>query len=151
MCDSGSHAHPLYLLQLHPRDNITNVCVCVFGCLRGCMWVRDTRRGLGVALRQVDHPGWPVLTGWYVRFFRGLLRGPHRSHACMTHGAVSVCLSVLPSAHSPVQLPHGVAFKRATEQEFTLSGYVTLLFIDILQQKCLSIHLKACITTPTPW
>lgn len=119
MCDSGSHAHLLYLLQLDPRENCPNVCVCVFGCLCGCMWVRDTWRELGVAvLRQVYHPGRPVLTGWYVSFAGGgggLLRGPHRSHACMTHGAVSVCLSV---SRAKCVVLHGVAFKRATRQVF---------------------------------
>jgi len=28
MCDSGSHARPLYLLQLDSTENIPKVCVC---------------------------------------------------------------------------------------------------------------------------
>lgn len=116
----------------NPRENIPNVCVCVFGCLCGCMRVRDTWRELGVALlRQVDHPGWPVLTGWYVSFFRGLLRGPHCSHACMTHGAVSVCLSV--SLAKCSVLYNCFMVLPSKEQHFTLSGYATPLFIAILQ------------------
>lgn len=82
MCDSGSRAHPLDLAV-----NIPNVCVDVYAGVGVCgTWE------LGAALlRQVDDPG---CVDWLVcEFFRGLLRGPHRSHACVTHGAVSVCLS----------------------------------------------------------
>lgn len=111
MCDIGSHAHPPYLLQLDPRENITNVCV--WGCLCGCKWVCDTWRELGVALlRQVDHPGWPVLTGWYVSFSGGCWRG---HTVVMPAWLMARDLSVFQSGqvHSPVQPLHGVAFKRA--------------------------------------
>ena len=39
MCDIGSHAHPLYLLQLDPGENIPNVCafVCVCVCVCVCL------------------------------------------------------------------------------------------------------------------
>lgn len=47
-----------------PRNSISNVCVCV--CL-DVYAVGDTWRELGVTLlRQVDPPGRPVLTSWYV-------------------------------------------------------------------------------------
>lgn len=124
------------------------VSVCVFGCLCeglcGCMWVRDTWE-LELALqRQVDHPGWPVLTGWYVSFSGGCWGG-HTvvMPAWLMARYLSVCQSG--QAHSP-QLLHGVAFKRATEQGFMLSGYVIPLFSGILQWIFLSMHLKACIT-----
>ncbi len=79
-------------------ERIFPVCVRVLGRLCGCMWVRDTWE-LGPALHGAGGPSRLACVDWLVcEFFRGLLRGPHCSHACMTHGAVSVCLLVWPSA-----------------------------------------------------
>lgn len=138
MCDSGRHAHPL-----DHRENIPNVCV--FGCLCGCMWVCDTWELGAALLRQVDHPGCPVLTGWYVSFSGGCWAG---HTVVMPAWLMARYLSFYQSGqvHSPVHRLHDAALKRATEQDFTLSGHEIPLFIAILQQTFLSIHLKACIT-----
>lgn len=51
-------------------ERIFPMCVCVYVWM--FMWVHDTWRELGVTLlRQVDQPGWPVLTSWYVSFAGG--------------------------------------------------------------------------------
>lgn len=98
------------------------------------MWVRDTWRELGVALlRQVDHSGWPVLTGWYVIFFffQGAAEGATLPAWLMAR-YLSVCQSG--QVHSPVQRLHGVAIDRAKEQGFTLSGYVIPFFFILFNR-----------------
>lgn len=60
---------------------------------------------------------------WLVcKFLEGCWWGPHSSHACMTHGALSVHQSG--QVHSPAQVLHCAAFKRATDQDFMLCGHV---------------------------
>lgn len=58
MCDGGSHAGPLYQLQLDPRENIPNMCLDVYVILGG-RW-------------EQLHPGRPAFVDWLVcEFFRG--------------------------------------------------------------------------------
>lgn len=87
------------MLILWTPERIFPMCVCVWMF----MWVHvgTWYLGAGSSSAEAGGPSRLPCVDWLVcEFFRGLLRGPHCSHACMTHGAVSVFLSVWPSAQS---------------------------------------------------
>lgn len=58
---------------VHSSQTQEECSACVIGCLCGCMWVRDIESLEEAHPRQLDHLGWPVLTGRYVGSFSSSL------------------------------------------------------------------------------
>lgn len=94
-------------------ERIFFMCVCDWMF----MWVHAGTWYLlaGRSSAEAGGPSRLACVDWLVcEFFRGLLRGPHCSHALMTHGAVSVYFPVLYTTTASVFL-----FKRTTIPSFS--------------------------------